>query len=155
MTRQLTAVMTVAALALGSSADLFAQRSRGSVSAASGGGRATRTKTGNTTTTQGQRATGTRTVEQTGEGYNVNKQVQTQSGASKSVSKEVNVEDREVDKTSTTTNQWGQSATRERSVEGQGGYATIEGSTKTSSGREVESDLVADRQPVRPARRCR
>ena len=118
--------------------------SRGSVSAASSGSR-TRTKEGGTTTVQGRRASGSRTVTQTGDGYNVNKQVQTQSGASKSVSKDVNVEDREIDKTSTTTNQWGQSATREREVEGQGGYATIEGSTKTSTGREASSDLVAGR----------
>jgi hypothetical protein len=114
------------------------------VSAASRSGRTT-TRSGNTTTTQGQRATGTRTVEQTGEGYNVNKQVTTQSGASKSVEKEVNVEDREVERSSTTTNQWGQSATRERTVEGQGGYATIEGSAKTSTGREASADLVAGR----------
>jgi hypothetical protein len=143
MTRQLVAVMTVAAMVLGSTADLFAQRAaRGSVSAAS---RTSRTRSGNTTTIQGQRATGSRTVSQTGEGYNVNKQVTTQSGASKSVSKDVNVEDREVDRTSTTTNKWGQSATREREVEGQGGYATIEGSAKTSTGREASADLVAGR----------
>ena len=55
------------------------------------------------------------------------------------------MEDREVDRSSTTTNQWGQSATRERQVEGQGGYATIEGSAKTSTGREAEADLVAGR----------
>jgi len=143
MTRQLVAVMTVAALVLGSTADLFAQRAaRGSVSASS---RTTRTRSGNTTTVQGQRATGSRTVSQTGEGYNVNKQVTTQSGASKSVSKDVNVEDREVERTSTATNQWGQSATRERTVEGQGGYATIEGSARTSTGREADADLVAGR----------
>jgi len=148
MTRQLTAFITAAALVVTSTEGLFAQRrgsaTRGSVSAASSSGR-TRTTQGNTTTTQGQRATATRTVEQTGEGYNVNKQVQTQSGASKSVEKEVNVEDREVDRTSTTTNKWGQSATREREVEGQGGYATIEGSAKTSTGREASADLVAGR----------
>lgn len=147
MTRQLIAVITAAALIVGSADGLFAQRrsaSRGSVSAASRSGRTT-TRSGNTTTTQGQRATGTRTVEQTGEGYNVNKQVTTQSGASKSVEKEVNVEDREVERSSTTTNQWGQSATRERTVEGQGGYATIEGSAKTSTGREASADLVAGR----------
>ena len=148
MTRQLTALLTAASLIVASTDGLFAQRqaaSRGSVSAASRSGRATRTREGNTTTTQGQRATGTRTVEQTGDGYNVNRQVTTDSGASKSVSKEVNVEDREVDRSSTTTNQWGQSATRERTVEGQGGYATIEGSAQTSTGREAEADLVADR----------
>ena len=148
MTRQLTALIAATTLIAASTDALFAQRrtaSRGSVSAASRSGRTTTTRQGNTTTTQGQRATGTRTVEQTGEGYNINRQVTTERGASKSVSKEVNVEDREVDTSSTTTNQWGQSATRERTVEGQGGYATIEGSTKTSSGREVESDLVAGR----------
>jgi hypothetical protein len=148
MTRQLTAVITAAALVVASTDGLFAQRraaSRGSVSASSRSGRTTTTRSGNTTTTQGQRATGTRSVEQTGEGYNVNKQVTTQSGASKSVEKEVNVEDREIEKTSTTTNKWGESATSERKVEGQGGYATVEGKTSTSTGREVESDLVADR----------
>jgi hypothetical protein len=127
---------------------LFAQRhtgSRGSVSAASRSGRTTTTRQGNTTTTHGQRATGTRTVEQSGDGYNVNRQVTTDSGGSKSVSKEVNVEDKEVDRSSTTTNQWGQSVTREREVQGQGGYATIEGSAKTSTGREASADLVADR----------
>jgi hypothetical protein len=148
MTRQLTACITAAALIVASSEGLFAQRrggtTRGSVSTASRSGR-TRTREGNTTTTQGQRATGTRSVEQTGEGYNVNRQVQTQSGASKSVSKEVDVEDREIDTTSTTTNKWGQSVTREREVEGHGGYATIEGSAKTSTGREASADLVAGR----------
>ena len=104
-----------------------------------------RTRSGNTTTVQGQRATGTKTVSQTGEGYNVNKEVTTQSGASKSVSKDVNVEDREVERSSTTTNKWGESATRERKVEGQGGYATIEGKASTSTGREMETDLVAGR----------
>jgi len=143
MRRPTTAIIAVLALLLGSTADLLAQRHpRGSVSASS---RTTKTRSGNTTTVQGQRASGSKTVTQTGEGYNVNKQVQTQSGASKSVSKEVNVEDREIDTSSTTTNKWGQSATREREVEGQGGYATIEGSAKTSTGREAEADLVAGR----------
>jgi hypothetical protein len=148
MTRHLTACITAAALVVASTDGLFAQRrgaSRGSVSAASKSGRTTTTRSGNTTTTQGQRATGTRSVEQTGEGYNVNKQVTTQSGASKSVEKEVNVEDREVNRSSTTTNKWGESATREREVEGHGGYATIEGSAKTSTGREASADLVAGR----------
>jgi hypothetical protein len=146
MRRQLTAIITTTALVAASTEGLFAQRraaSRGSVSAASSS--RSRTKEGGTTTVQGERASGSRTVTQTGDGYNVNKQVQTQSGASKSVSKDVNVEDREIDKTATTTNKWGQSATREREVEGQGGYATVEGSTKTSSGREASSDLVAGR----------
>jgi hypothetical protein len=146
MKRELTAIITAIALVAASTEGLLAQRrtaTRGSVSATSSS--RTRTTQGGTTSVQGARASGSRTVTQTDNGYNVNKQVQTQSGASKSVSKEVDVENREIDKTSTTTNKWGQSATRERQVEGQGGYATIEGSTKTSSGREVESDLVADR----------
>jgi hypothetical protein len=147
MTRQLISLMTALALVVASSDGLFAQRraaGRGSVSTASRAG-TTRTREGNTTTVQGQRATGSRTVEQTGEGYNVNKQVTTQSGASKSVSKDVNVEDREVERSSTTTNRWGESATRETKVEGQGGYATIEGKASTSTGREMETDLVAGR----------
>jgi Family of unknown function (DUF6515) len=148
MTRQLTALFTATALIVASTDGLFAQRhtgSRGSVSAASRSGRTTTTRQGNTTTTQGQRATGTRTVEQTGDGYNVNRQVTADSGASKSVSKEVNVEDKEVNRSSTTTNQWGQSVSREREVQGQGGYATVEGRAKTSTGREASADLVADR----------
>jgi hypothetical protein len=96
-------------------------------------------------TSAGGRVSGTKSATKTEEGYNINKQVTTQGGASKTVSKDVNVEDKEINKNSTTTNKWGQSATREREVEGQGGYATIEGSTKTSGGREASSDLVADR----------
>jgi hypothetical protein len=148
MTRQLTAAITVAALVVASTEGLFAQRrsaSRGSVSTASRSGRTTTTRSGNTTTTQGQHATGTRTVEQTGEGYTVNREVTTDSGASKTVSKDVNVEEREIDRSSTTTNRWGESATRETKVEGQGGYATIEGKASTSTGREMETDLVAGR----------
>jgi hypothetical protein len=129
------------------------------VSASSSGSRFSRsrsantttTRSGNTTTTQGQRATGTRSVEQTGEGYNVNRQVTTESGASKSVSKEVNVEDREVERSSTATNRWGESATSERKVEGEGGYRSIEGSASTSTGREVETDLVAGRTRYGPS----
>jgi hypothetical protein len=146
MTRELTALITAAALVVSSSADVLAQRrGRGSVSAASRSGGVTRSRSGNTTTTQGQRATGTRSVEKTEEGYNVNRQVTTDSGASKSGTKEVNVEDREVERSSTTTNRWGESATREAKVEGQGGYATIEGKASTSTGREMETDLVAGR----------
>jgi hypothetical protein len=145
MTRELTALITAAALLVSASTDVLAQRRpRGSVSSASRSG-VTRSRSGDTVTTQGQRATGTRSVEQTGEGYSVNRQVTTESGATKSVSKEVNVEDREIETSSTTTNKWGQSVSREREVEGQGGYATIEGSAKTSTGREAEADLVAGR----------
>ena len=152
MTRQLTALFTATALIAASTDGLFAQRrtgSRGSVSTASSSGRTTTTRQGNTRTTQGQRATGTRTVEQTGEGYNVNRQVTTDSGASKSVSKEVDVEDKQVNRSSTTTNQWGQSAPVTRS-RGQGGYATIEGA-RASSGRRhprTSSPTGTEAQPA-------
>ena len=54
---------------------------------------------------------------------------------------------------STTTNRWGESATRERKVEGQGGYATVEGNTKTSTGREASSRPRRRPDRVRPAGR--
>ena len=144
MTRNFTALAVAMALVLGQTNILWAQRSRGSVSASS---RGSTTRSGNTVSREsaGGRAQSTKSANKTDEGYNVNKTVTTDGGASKTVSKEVNVEDREVNKNSTTTNKWGQSATRERTVEGQGGYATIEGNTKTSGGREASSDLVADR----------
>ena len=144
MTRALTALITAFAIFFGQAGIAWAQRSRGSVSAAS---RGTVSRSGNTVsrTSAGGRVSGTKSATKTEEGYNINKQVTTQGGASKTVSKDVNVEDKEINKNSTTTNKWGQSATREREVEGQGGYATIEGSTKTSGGREASSDLVADR----------
>ncbi len=145
MTRRLITYAVTAAVFFAQVDVLLAQRSRGSVSASSRAGRTTTTRSGNTTTRQGEHATGSRTVSQTGEGYNVNKTLQTEGGASKTVNRDVNVEDREVDRTSTATNKWGQSATREREVEGQGGYATIEGSAKTSTGREMNTDAVAGR----------
>ena len=89
---------------------------------------------GNTASWQGQRATGTQTVSQTGDGYNVNKQVQTQSGASKSVDKDINVEDKSVDRLVHRDQPWGQSASRDREVQGQGGYATIEGARAPAPG---------------------
>ena len=152
MTRTITALVVAAAMFAAQTQVLWAQRSRGSVSASSRGSasatsRGTVSRSGNTVSREsaGGRAQSTKSANKTDEGYNVNKTVTTDAGASKTVSKEVNVEDREVNKNSTTTNKWGQSATRERSVEGQGGYATIEGNTKTSGGREASSDMVADR----------
>ena len=144
MTRTITALTLTAAVFLGQTDLLWAQRQRGAVSA---GSRGTATRSGNTVSRQsaGGRAQSTKSATKTGDGYNVDKTVTTDGGASKTVSKDVNVEDREIEKNSTTTNKWGQSATRERTVEGQGGYATIEGKTETSGGREASSDLVADR----------
>jgi hypothetical protein len=144
MNRSITALIVAAALFAAQTEALWAQRSRGSVSATS---RGTVSKSGNTASweSQGGRAQGSKTATKTEEGYNVNKTLTTDAGASKTVNKDVNVEDREVQRNSTTTNKWGQSATRERTVEGQGGYATIEGSAKTSTGREASADLVAGR----------
>jgi hypothetical protein len=152
MRRRATAVITTTLLVFGQTEGLIAQTrggGRGSVSAAS---RGSYSKSGNTGSYQGQHASGSRTVTQTGEGYNVNKNVQTQSGASKSVNKDVNVEDKSIDRSSTATNAWGQSASRERTVEGQGGYATVEGSAHTSTGREASGQAAVGRnaygQPV-------
>ncbi len=145
MTRRVITYIVTAAVFFAQVDVVLAQRGRGSVSASSRAGRTTTTRSGNTTTRTGQHATGSRTVSQTGEGYNVNKQVTTDSGASKSVSKDVNVEDREVERSSTATNKWGQSATREREIEGQGGYATFEGSASTRGGREASGEGVVGR----------
>jgi hypothetical protein len=144
MKRQATAIIVAGVLAVGPTATLSAQRQHGSVSAAS---RGSTTRSGNTTTrtSAGGNVSSSRTATKTDEGYNVNKQVQTQSGASKDVSKDVNVEDRSVDRSSTTTNQWGQSASRDRTVEGQGGYATVEGSASTSTGREASGQGAVGR----------
>ena len=61
---------------------------------------APRTREGGTTTIQGQRASGSRTVTQTGDGYNVNQAgARPRAGPRRRVSKEVDVENREIDKT--------------------------------------------------------
>jgi hypothetical protein len=150
MNRRLITVITIGAFLGGQAQPAWAQRSRGSVSSASRGsgaarGNASVSRSGNTTTRQGEHATGSRTVNKTDEGYNVTKQITTDSGASKTVTKDVDVEDREIDSSSTATNRWGESVSREREVEGQGGYATIEGSAKSSTGREMSTDAVAGR----------
>ena len=145
MNRTITALIVIVAVFAGQTGVLWAQqRSRGSVSATS---RGSVSRSGNTASWESRsgKAQGSKTATKTEDGYNVNKTLTTDSGASKTVNKDVNVEDREVQTNSTTTNKWGQSATRERNVEGQGGYATIEGSAKTSTGREASADLVAGR----------
>ena len=86
---------------------------------------------------------GTRT--KTEEGFNVDRTLTTDSGASKTVSKEVNREDQEIQRDATTTNRWGESATRESTVKNEGGYRSVEGKTETSTGREISSDLAVGR----------
>src|SRR5512137_579541 len=156
MKRTITALIVAVALFVAQTEALWAQRSRGSVSATSRGSASSgTTRRGSTYSTSGSgsgswtgrsgNVSGSRSTTKTDEGYKVDKTVTSDSGASKTVSKDVNVEDREIEKNSTTTNRWGESATAERKVEGQGGYATVEGNIKTSTGREASSDLVAGR----------
>jgi uncharacterized protein DUF6515 len=145
MTRSITALVVALALFMVQTHVLWAQRGpRGSVSANS---RGSVSRSGNTGSWQSRsgRAEGTGTRTKTDEGFTANRTITTDSGASKTVSKDVNVEDREIQTNSTTTNRWGESATRERNVEGQGGYATIEGKATTSTGREASADLAAGR----------
>lgn len=142
MTRRVTVAIVTVALISASAAGLVAQRgSRGSVSTARGSA----SRSGNTGSWQGQRASGTRTVNQTGSGATATREAQSRSGASREVTRDVDTENREIDKTTTTTNAWGESATRSREIEGQGGYATIEGSASTSTGRSASGEGVAAR----------
>ena len=136
-----TVSVTVIALVIGSTAVLEGQRSRGSVSSARG----SYSHSGNTGSVQGQRASGTRTVSQSGSGATATRQAQTQSGASRSTTREVDADNREINKTTTGTTAWGESGTRSREVEGHGGYATIEGSARTSTGRSASGEGVAGR----------
>ncbi len=125
---------------------LFAQqrRSRGSVSGAS---RGSYSRSGNTASWQsaGGRASGSGSVTQTESGATGSRQTTTQSGASREVSREVDKEDKTVEKSSTVTTAQGETATRERTTEAQGGYATVEGKAETSTGREAEGEAVAGR----------
>jgi hypothetical protein len=57
----------------------------------------------------------------------------------------VNAEDRTVERSSTVTTAQGETASRERSAQAQGGYATVEGSASTSTGREASGQAVAGR----------
>ena len=141
MSRRETISVTLIALVIGSMPALEAQRSRGSVSSARG----TYSHSGNTGSVQGQNASGTRTVNQTGSGATATRQAQTQSGASRSTTRQVDAENRQIDKTTTATTAWGESGSRSREAEGHGGYATVEGSGKTSTGRSASGEGVAGR----------
>ena len=164
MTRTITALIVAVAVFWAQTDALWAQRprgsessrSRGSVSASSRGAssRGTVSRSGNTGSWESRsgnvQGTGTRT--KTDEGFAVDRTLTTDSGASKTVSKDVNVEDREIQRDATTTNRWGESATRESTVKGEGGYRTIEGKTETSTGREISSDMAVGRTATgRPA----
>ncbi len=107
--------------------------------------RGSASRSGNTTSWQGQRASGSRTATQTSSGATGTRTAQTEAGGSRTTTRDVDTENKEIDKTTTTTTAWGESATRSREVEGQGGYATIEGSGSTSTGRSASGEGVAGR----------
>ncbi len=125
---------------------LYAQqrRARGSVHGAS---RASWSRSGNTTSWRGGggRASGSRTVDRSDSGGTATRQAQTQSGASRDVTRSVDTDDRSIERSSTLTNAQGETASRERTTEAQGGYASVEGSARTSTGREAEGQGVAGR----------
>jgi hypothetical protein len=125
---------------------LFAQprKSRGSVSGAS---RGSFSRSGNTASWQsaGGRASGSGSATRTESGATGSRQTTTQSGASREVSREVDKEDKTVERSSTVTTAQGETASRERKTEAEGGYATVEGKAETSTGREAEGEAVAGR----------
>ena len=133
-------------------APLFAQsrrpqpsRQRGSISAEN---RTTRTRSGNTTTAERPRGTGTRTVEQSGDDFTVNRDVETQRGASGAVTRQIETDDgrvESVERTSEATNRFGETLEREREVERRNGYVEFESQAQTSTGREIEAEGVAGR----------
>ena len=165
MTRNIIAVIVAVAVFWAQTDALWAQRSRqsessrsrGSVSAssrASASSRGSVSRSGNTWSGESRsgnvQGSGSRT--KTDEGFQVDRTFTTDSGASKTVSKDVNVEDREVQRDATATNRWGESATRETTAKGEGGYRTVEGKTETSTGREISSDYAVGRTATgRPA----
>jgi hypothetical protein len=133
---------------------LYAQsRSRGSVSRASSSG-GSYSRSGNTASWKsgGGYASGSGSAQRTSSGGTASHQTTAQSGASREVSREVDQENKSVEKSSTATTAQGETASRERTTEAQGGYATVEGSAKTSTGREAEGQAAAGRtvtgQPV-------
>ena len=120
------------------------RRSRGSVSGAS---RGSVSSSGNTASWQGGggRVSGSGSVDRTSSGGTASRSSESQSGASRDVSRTVDTEDQSIERSSTVTNAQGESASRERTTEAQGGYATIEGSASTSTGRSAEGEGVAGR----------
>jgi hypothetical protein len=84
-------------------------------------------------------------VTRTESGATGSRQTTTQSGASREVTREVDTEERTVERSSTVTTAQGETLTRERKTEAEGGYATFEGKAETSTGREAEGEGVAGR----------
>jgi hypothetical protein len=124
---------------------LYAQRrgrARGSVNGAS---RGSFNRSGNSASWQsrGGYAHGSGSVDRSsGTGSH---RTETQSGASREVDRSVDQDDQSIDRSSTVTTAQGETASRERTTEAEGGYASIEGSANTSTGREAEGEGVAGR----------
>lgn len=159
MKRQATAVLVATLVVFGQTAPLLAWRGggggwgggRGSVFGASRGGWS---GSGGSGSWQGRygNASGSRSVTQTSDGFDVNKQMQTEGGYSRDVNKDVNTQQGSVERSSTATNPWGQSASRDRTTQAEGGYASVTGSASTSTGREASGQGAVGRnawgQPV-------
>ena len=147
--KKTTAFIAVFLLLFSSLEPLYAQRrgSRGSRGSVSGASRGSYSRSGNSASWQsrGGHASGSGSATRTESGATGSHKTTTESGASREVSREVDQEDRSVEKSSTATTAQGETATRERTTEAHGGYATVEGSGKTSTGREAEGQAVAGR----------
>jgi hypothetical protein len=151
MKRTISIVIVVALVAL-APLDALAQRfRRGSVSAST---RASWSRSGNTASWQSRAGAVSRSgsLTRTEGGATASREAQGPGGASREVNREVDQEDRTVDRTSTVTSAQGETASRERTTEGQGGFATVEGSASTSTGRAADGQGVIGRDVYgRPA----
>jgi hypothetical protein len=145
-------------------APAYAQRARGG---GGGGGRGSvrstnrattsRTTSGNTssrtTTAQGrggQTATGTRNVTKSGDEVQVNRNVQSSSGASKSSQKTYEMDDgrvESVERNTQATNRYGQTASWEGKAERSGAGWEFEGEGKNRYGQKVEAEGYGARGP--------
>ncbi len=114
----------------------------------------TQTTQGDRRTTQstatgrgGESVTSTRDVTREGDTIKMERQSQASTGASREVSKEVEIDEGRVDKVereSSATGRYGETVEREGKVEREGyGAASFEGEAKTSTGREAEVEGVA------------
>jgi hypothetical protein len=156
------AAMALTLLLVLPEAPAYAQRARGG-----GGGRGSvrstnrattsRTTSGNTssrtTTAQGrggQTATGTRNVTKSGDEVQVNRNVQSSSGASKSSQKTYEMDDgrvESVERNTQATNRYGQTASWEGKAERSGAGWEFEGEGKNRYGQKVEAEGYGARGP--------
>lgn len=144
--KKFLSILVVATMVLAPVEALNAQRrSRGSVSGETR--RATVNRSGDTMAWQGRGgiASGGRTVDRTDSGAQATRSAQTEGGASREVTRSVDADDRSVDRSSTVTSAQGETANRDRTTSAEGGYASIEGDARTSTGREASGQGYAGR----------